>query len=401
MPGDRGPTPLAARARVAIVLAFVGVGLLLAVWLVHIPVVQGRAELSHDALGFALLALGAGSFVAMQLAGVTVSRLGAKPVVVAGLTLMATTLILPALAWDVWSLSVALFCFGAGNGLCEVSMNAEAVEIEADIGRPIMSSFHAMFSVGTAVGAGLGALLQATPMGIGASFGLVCALGVALAVAVALLLPARDRARFGAREEATTSTSAAPNLRLRIVIMAVLAFLLFLAEGVANDWSALHAGEQFNVSTSAAAFAYGTFAVSMTVGRLVIDRIVLVAGPVRVVRYGSALAALGLVVVMLSSQFALALAGWAIFALGLAGVVPQIFSSAGNLPVARRPVILSRVVGAGYIGLLAGPAIVGFFAEAWTLNTALILPVLVCVFGVVTASVVAPVATPAASTSSR
>lgn len=378
------------RARLAILFAFTAVGFLLAVWLVHIPEVRERTGISHDVLGFTLLALGAGSFVAMQTAGVLVARVGAKVVLVSGVAVMALTLVLPAFAWNGWSLAAALFCFGVGNGLCEVSMNAEAVEIEIDLGRPVMSSFHAMFSVGTAIGAGVGAALQATGLGLEPSFVLVALIGIGVAVAIVLVLPARPIARFGSREPASGGKGAHRSLRLRIIVLGVLAFLLMLAEGVANDWSALHATEQFSVDAASAALAYGTFAVAMTIGRLSVDRLVMAVGPVHVVRVGSLVAAAGLALVTLSPVYLVALVGWAVFALGLSGIVPQIFTSAGTLPVANRQVILSRIVGAGYIGLLAGPAIVGWLAEATTLNLALIAPVIMCAFGAVAASVVRP-----------
>ncbi|MGO1538710.1 MAG: MFS transporter [Leucobacter sp.] len=378
------------RARLATFLTFTAAGFLIAVWLVHIPAVREQTGISHDVLGFTFLALGAGTFLAMQVSGALVGRVGTKPIMIGGVALMAATLVLPAFTWDGWSLAAALFCFGFANGICEVAMNAEAVEIEIDLRRPVMSSFHAMFSVGTALGAGAGALLQMTNLGIVMSFIIVSVIGFGIAAAIMALLPARPLERFGVREEARAESGTKNHsLRIRIIILGVLAFLMMLAEGVANDWSALHATEQFSADASTAALAYGTFAVAMTIGRFTVDRIVMAFGPVFVVRYGSLLAAVGLTGVVLSPSFGISLVGWAVFALGISGIVPQIFTSSGNLPVANRQVILARVVGAGYIGMLAGPAVVGWLAEAFTLNLALLAPIIMCVFGAVAASVVA------------
>ena len=168
----------------------------------------------------------------------------------------------------------------------------------------------------------------------------------------------------------------------------VLAFLLMLAEGVANDWSALHAVEHLDQPPSAAALAYATFAVAMTVGRLTVDRIAGRFGPAFVVRYGSLAAAVGIGVVMISPVFGLTLVGWAVFGLGLAGVVPQLFTAAGNISSTNQSIILSRVVGAGYVGQLAGPALVGVVAGWVGLNLAFALPLIFCVVAVVVAPIV-------------
>ena len=168
----------------------------------------------------------------------------------------------------------------------------------------------------------------------------------------------------------------------------VLAFLLMLAEGVANDWSALHAVEHLNRPPSAAALAYATFAVAMTVGRLTVDRIAGRFGPAFVVRFGSLAAAIGIGVVMISPVFGLTLVGWAVFGLGLAGVVPQLFTAAGNISATQQSIVLSRVVGAGYVGQLAGPALVGVVAGWVGLNLAFALPLVFCVVAVVVAPIV-------------
>ena len=163
-----------------------------------------------------------------------------------------------------------------------------------------------------------------------------------------------------------------------------------MAEGVANDWAPLHAVDHLQQPNATAALAYATFAVAMTVGRLTVDRIAHRFGPAFVVRYGSAAAAVGITVVMISPAFALTLVGWTIFGIGLAGVVPQLFTAAGNISSTGQSIILSRVVGAGYVGQLAGPALIGILAGWVGLNLAFVLPLLVCVIAIVVAPVVTP-----------
>jgi MFS family permease len=139
------------------------------------------------------------------------------------------------------------------------------------------------------------------------------------------------------------------------------------------DWSSLHAQQHLGASTTLGALAFGTFVTAMTIGRFSVDRIVLRVGSVRVVRWGSAAAALGLLIVTLSPALPFTLIGWLLLGLGLAGGVPQALSAAGN--VGSEPGrALSRVVGLGYIGILAGPGIIGWVAEFTSLNVALVVP---------------------------
>lgn len=385
-----------AKARVGASLAFTIVGFLFAVWLVHIPAVQQATGVSKAALGTTLLALGLGSLISMQVGGLLIARFGARMPLLAGHLLLAVTLLGPAFATDAVTLGIALFAFGLGNGLADVAMNAEAVDVERDNGKAIMSSMHAFFSVGTAVGAGYGWLVQTMELTVITSFAIAAALAAVLAVVATMLLPGRgaEPATTTAELMAASHTSDpdAPTPAKRgvpvsqVILLALLAFVLMLAEGVASDWSALHAVDILGESEATGAIAYGAFAVSMTAARFVVDLVVRRFGAVAVVRWGSVIASLGLGIVVLSQVFAVALIGWMVFALGVAGVVPQIFTAAGNLPVKRRAIVLSRIVSAGYLGMLAGPALVGWVAGATNLNIALTVPLVLCLLGLVGAS---------------
>ncbi|MGO3650158.1 MFS transporter, partial [Agrococcus casei] len=244
-------TRAVAKARFGASVAFAIVGFLLAVWLVHIPAVQQATGISKAELGTTLLALGLGSLISMQAGGLLISRFGARMPLLAGHLLLAVTLLAPAFATDAVTLGIALFLFGLGNGLADVSMNAEAVEVERDRGKAIMSSMHAFFSIGTALGAAYGWLVQTVQLAVLPSFVIAAALAVGFAFVAMALLPKR-----GAEPDVTTSELLAvsrasgdsrPGKSTRtvpisqIVLLALLAFVLMLAEGVASDWSALHA----------------------------------------------------------------------------------------------------------------------------------------------------------------
>jgi predicted MFS family arabinose efflux permease len=307
--------------------------------------------------------------------------------------LLGLVVVGPGLADSWWALGLALLCFGFGNGTIDVAMNSHAVVVERAYPRPIMASFHAMWSIGGAfaalVGAGTLAAGVPTAVTLGVT-GAVCVV-VSLATARFLIDAAPEPEAAGG---AGATPSAKPPRRL-VWLLGAIAFAMMLAEGVANDWAALHAEDVLGTSTSTAAFAYGSFAVAMTAGRFATDRVAALVGPVAIVRYGAALAAFGLTLVVFTPWLPLALVGWALFGLGLSGSVPQLFSAAGNLDPRASGALMARVVGLGYVGLLAGPALIGGLAHWVPLNAAFAVPVVLCVLGAVFANVLAPRPAPA------
>ncbi|MEV0607907.1 MFS transporter [Polymorphospora rubra] len=381
------------RARVSVFGTFGVGGLLLAMWVVNIPAVQERTGVSHATLGLLLLLIGAGAFAGMQISGPLADRIGTRTTTVAGAALLCLTVNLPGLAYDAATLGFALFVFGFANGALDVAMNAQAVVVERAYRRPIMSAFHALFSIGGAAGALLGAGLIAAGWSVSAILLASALTGVVvMAACVPGLLPRADEDTPTDPAAAGSRTGRRVGIPRTVWLLGATAFLLMLAEGVANDWSALQITEHLGEPASVAALGYGAFAVTMTLGRLVTDRIVMRVGPVAVVRYGSLIGASGLVLVTASDWLWLTLAGWAVLGLGLSGSVPQLFTAAGNLREGTQGVNMSRVVGMGYLGLLAGPALVGWIAEVTSLNVALLAPLLFCLVAVLLAGSLRPTA---------
>ncbi|WP_336085056.1 MFS transporter [Nocardia sp. SSK8] len=421
------------KARAAVFGAFTLNGFLLALWVVHIPAITDRTGVSASLLGMLILLLAGAAIVGMRLAGPAADRFGSQTLVAVAATGISVTAIGPGLATGPVTLALALACFGLGNGALDVSMNTQAVHVERAYHRPIMSAFHAMFSGGGFAGALVGAAAQRA--GWAPQLTLACA-GVAGLITTALLVPhllrhhtdpdTASRAEHydtgstsavgcepsaapgRTRDEASGSpasdvshvtapgTTAEPGLadadgmrksasssrsreaqrarRRRVYSLGLIAFVLLLAEGVAGDWSALQVRERLGATEADAALAFGAFSATMTVGRFLADRVAGAFGPVAIVRYGSLLAAAGFAVVIVSPWLPLTLAGWAMCGLGLAGGVPQIFSTAGNLGGTTAATDMSRVFTVGYLGLLAGPAMIGWLTALIPLTAALAVP---------------------------
>lgn len=387
-------------ARVATFAYFVLNGTVIGLWLVQIPAVEKHAGISHATLGSLLVLIGLGAFLGMQVAGRLCDRLGTHVVLPAAGVLCTATLALPALPRDPWALGGALLIFGFGNGCLDVSMNAHAVHVEKAYDRPVMSAFHATFSVGGVIAALVGAGAGRVGLSPAATLAAAAAVGIVIA-----LLPARSLLATGPTSAAPTTTAAGAESSAiaaqheegpaakgrkapaRIWILAALTLACMLCEGVANDWSALELKTILGAPASTAAFAYGTYAATMTIGRLLADRVSGRFGSATVLRYGAAAGAAGLTVVAFAPWIWLALVGWALFGLGLSGCVPQLFSAAGHTDPAAAGTNVSRVAGLGYLGMLAGPAIIGWMTHLVALGHTFLLPALLLVIAAAAAGI--------------
>ncbi|MGW0758048.1 MFS transporter [Streptomyces sp. NPDC002814] len=373
-------------------------GFLMGMWVVHIPGIEHRAGIGHAVLGWLLLLLGAGAFAGMQAVGPLTDRFGARTVVPLSAALCSAAVVLPGLAADVWTLGAALLVLGVGNGCLDVSMNAHAVQIERGYRRPVMSAFHAAFSIGGVLAALAGARTLSLGWSPAATLGVVALGGLAVAALAAPALLPRDVTRLS--DDATPDTKTRQRTPRRIWMLAALALMIMLCEGVANDWSTLHLRQVLDASAATAALAYGAFATAMTVGRLLADRVTARLGPVAILRYGASVAAIGLTAAALSPWIPLALAGWAVFGAGLSGCVPQLLSAAGHSDQDAAGVNVSRVAGLGYLGMLAGPAVIGPLTHVLPLNLTFLLPVACCVIAACRAGILRP-PQPATAASSR
>ena len=382
-------------ARVATFVYFVLDGTLMGTWLVQIPLVEKRVGISNATLGSLLVLLGLGAFIGMQVAGRLADRLGTRVVLPAAGVLCGAALVLPGLARDPWALAGALLVFGFGNGCLDVSMNAHAVHVEKAYSRPVMSAFHAAFSVGGVIAALVGArvtsagLSPATTLGVAGAAGMVIALlparSLLAATPAAPVTALSDSPATGPRPADHGAKARTPSAR--IWVLAALALMCMLCEGVANDWSTLDLKTVLGAPAGTAAFAYGTFAATMTAGRLLADRVSRRFGSAAVLRYGAAAGAAGITVVALSPWIWMALAGWALFGLGLSGCVPQLFSAAGHADPAAAGTNVSRVAGLGYLGMLTGPAAIGWMTRLVALNYTFLFPALLLVIAAATAGI--------------
>lgn len=344
-------------------LVFLTAGLAMAAWAPLVPYAKERLGLSEGTLGLLLLCLGAGSLLAMPLTGALAARFGCRRVILASGTLLCLALPGLAVAASPLQLGLVLLLFGAAIGTFDVCINIQAVIIEKASGGALMSGFHALFSVGGFAGAGLMALL----LWLGLAPGWACVALVALLLA--LLLAAGPRL-LGDPEPEERKGPLFVMPHGAVIVLGLLCFIVFLAEGSILDWSALFLTSHRGVDAARGGLGYAAFAIAMTAGRFSGDYIVHRFGGQRVLLLGGLAAAAGFFLTVLAPSATGSLLGFVLIGLGAANIVPILFTAAGKQSAMPASLAVSAITTLGYAGILAGPALIGFVAHATSLDMA-------------------------------
>jgi len=326
-----------------------------ACWAPLVPFAKARLQVDDGALGLLLLCLGLGSIAAMLLAGVINARRGSRPIILAGGFGLAVLLPLLVVAGSPVSLGLTLLAFGAALGSLDVAMNIHAVEVERAAGKPLMSGFHALFSVGGFAGATLITFLISLNIAPIAS-----TLFASMLMAIAMAIAAPRLLRASHSEKALLFV--AP--RGIVLLLAALALVMFLVEAAILDWSALLVTGKGLVSETRGGLGYSIFAIAMTAGRLSGDFVSRRIGD-RAILFWGGLATIGGLALVLSAPIAsVAMSGFLLIGLGASNIVPVLFRGAGAQRVMPAGFAVAAITTAGYAGNLLGPALIGFVAKA-------------------------------------
>jgi predicted MFS family arabinose efflux permease len=342
-------------------IAFFIAGLGIAAWAPLVPYAKTRAGLDEGTLGLLLLCLGVGSILAMPLAGILATRFGCRRVATGGTLLICAALPLLATVSSIPALIATLFMFGAGLGTVDSTVNLQAVIVERASGKNMMSGFHGLFSLGGIVGAaGVSALLGLGLTPLAAMLVVVVVLIAALFKAVPHMLP------YG-------SESSGPAFAIPhgiVLFIGGMCFIVFLTEGAALDWSAVFLTEERGIAPAYAGLGYAAFALTMTAGRLLGDRIVRKLGATRIILFGGLTAAAGLFLATFAPSWQASLLGYALVGAGCSNIVPVLYTAVGKQTVMPESIAVPAITTLGYAGILAGPAVIGFVAHASSLSFA-------------------------------
>jgi predicted MFS family arabinose efflux permease len=368
---ETAPSPAQVRAAVrATYIAFIGSGFAFASWAARIPQVRDRLHLQPSELGLVLLAIAAGSVIALPLSGLLLTRLGSRRTVATMALLLVAGLVVAALGYlsGVLPVVVGLFLVGLGNGAWDVAMNVQGARVEQHLGRSIMSRFHAGFSLGTVAGALIGAAMVALRVPVTAHL-------VAVAVVVALVVPAAvrrfipdhdDTAADGAGS--TGSWAAWTEPRTLLIGLFVLAFAF--AEGTGDDWISVALIDGYHASATVGTLGFAVFLAAMTTGRWVGPGLLDRYGRVAVIRALSILAVLGLVLFVFGPSTPVAFVGAIMWGGGTSLGFPVGMSAGADDP-ARAASRVSVIASIGYCAFLGGPPLIGFLGQQFTVLRAL------------------------------
>ena len=352
------------RQRRAVSVAFLAFGAVSGSWIPRLPAIKDHLHISDAQVGYALVLFAVGAVLGAAVARLVLAR-GARLWVRAGTVAICLALLGPGLAGAFVQLLAAALLLGGCAGFIDVLENAQAAELEREVGRPLINGFHGFWSLGAIIGsvlAGIAAFADVAPL---PQFAIAA---IIAAVASAPFLRDLPDTRSGADR----TTPPAPGrlwLQASVVAVAAIAFSSIMVEGGTADWSALYLREYSHANPGVAATGFAAFALAATVVRFRADLLTAHTNPTTVARFGGLIAALGLALAIAVPALPVAIIGFALVGIGTAVLVPLAFSAGANLGASGTS--LTVVLAAGYAGSIAGPALIGSAADHFGLRAAL------------------------------
>lgn len=332
-------------------------GMAMGLWAALVPYAQQRTHADPGDLGLLLLCLGAGSLIAMLGSGRVIGALGCRKVISGSVVLYCLMLPLLATLGDIRLLALSLFIFGMGIGLADVAVNVQGTLVEQAAGKPLMSGFHCLWSVGGIAGAGGGALMLDAGMSpLFSSWGAIMLIALVFTFAFRGLLTSS-----GNEQQPQEGGAGRPNLRL--MLMAVMAMICFMAEGAILDWGGIFITQDRGMALQHAGWGFAAFAIAMSLMRMLGDAVVSVLGRKRILIIGGGLGIAGYLIAVLLPGWPMTLLGFALVGVGAANIVPVLITLAGqekSMPVNRSVAMVATL---GYFGVLGGPALIGWIAH--------------------------------------
>ncbi|WP_367390955.1 MFS transporter [Lewinella sp. LCG006] len=348
------------KSRVAVSLIFAVNGFLYANWVARLPRLQEIYQLDHGQLGLVLLAGSIGALVAMPLTGSVIVKAGSHRITVVMLFIFCLLVPLIPITPNVYTLWLILFAIGASSGSLDVAMNAQAVLVEQRLHKPVMSSFHAIFSAGMMLGAGCGALFVYLNVSYFTHLLIVMAISLVVALRVRHFLIPDLR---NPSEEPQDHVSKNVFLHPALLSLGLIAFCCMLGEGAMADWTAIYMEKVSLADRDWSPLGLVAFSTAMMIGRLLGDGARQRLGDSRLVQGSAVVAIAGLSLALVWPVVWTGILGFFLVGIGLAAIVPIAYSTAGNIPGLSPGVGISMVTSIGYAGFLVGPPVIGFLSD--------------------------------------
>lgn len=347
---------VSSRPRWAVAAMFFANGFILGAWAPQIPLFLARLGISETTLGLLILGFGLGALVSMPLAGWMIARRGSRSTLTVVSIACSLGLTVVVASPDVAVAALAMVLFGAVFGGMDVTMNANAVAVERRLGRAIMSSSHGFWSLGGFVGGLTGGLAIEQVGAMGHAL-IVCAIAL---VMVLVALPSIIDDDRPAQHERTPHSFPRS---LTLYVLGFIALFSMIPEGAVVDWAALYLAQERGATIATAGWGYAAFAGAMALMRFAGDRIRDRFGGVATLRVSALISAAGMMAAAFAPSAPLAIAFFALAGLGIANMVPVVFSAAGNHPGVASGAAMSVVTTIGYSGILVAPSAMGFIGD--------------------------------------
>lgn len=348
----------ATRGRWAVAAFFLVNGGIMGAWAPQIPLMLPRHQIGSAIMGLLILMIGVGAVGAMLFAGKLIAAHGSRRMATLFALLFLPTLPIIVLAHSLWIVAPVMLAFGAFGGCMDVSMNANSVAVERHLGRAIMSSSHGFWSLGGFLGGALGG------RAIEATSAETQAIAVALIALVIVLVAQQFLVPDVAHEVEGEKPRAAIFPRVPVLyLLGAMALFSMVPEGAVLDWAALYVHQELGAGLARAGLAFGFFSGTMAVMRFLGDGVRNRFGAAQTLRVSGLIGAFGLVTAAAAPNDLVAIAGFAVAGLGVANMVPIMFSAAGNYPGLSAGSGIATVTMLGYSGILVAPSGIGFVAQ--------------------------------------
>jgi MFS family permease len=347
--------------RIAVGSFFFLAGICFASWASRIPDIQSRLKLNNAALGGILLCLPIGLLTSLPVAGFLVAKYGSRIMVMLAAILYAVTLPILGSAASTTLLMIGLFVFGFGGNMLNISVNTQAVGTESLYHKPIMASFHGIWSLAGFTGAAVGTLM--VRLHILPPYHFLCITGLAILI---LFIFSGSLLKKDVNRDEKQPIFAKPDKS--ILNFGLIAFCSMICEGAMFDWSGIYFLKIVRPGAAWVTVGYTAFMCTMATGRFVGDWVAFRLGMKRMLQLSGFLTAGGLLLAVCFPQFITATIGFLIVGAGVSSVIPMIYSAAGKSKVMSPGVAIAAVSTIGYLGFLFGPPFIGFIAQATSLR---------------------------------
>ncbi len=367
------------KTRVAVTVAFIINGSVLGSFYARIADIKSQLQITNSALGVALLFVAIGVLIGLGFSGRQSAKRGSAPVVIASTYAIGLAVLIVGVTNSLITLCIALIVFGACLSTQDVAMNSHAIVLEHEADKRYMSTFHAMFSIGTLSGGIIGGVFSQNQISVFSQ-----SLILAIVIVVTNFFVRNSFLPASSDQHPPTKKKNIRRPKIFLVV-GLLGLCAALSEGSAGDWGAVLARDTFDATPFISTLPYICFSAAMVIGRLMGDRLAAKFGPMKLIIGGGLIAGIGLASGLIVGGVGGVIFGWLAIGIGFSTVIPMLFSQAGEIAKSRPQLdfapseAVATVSGIAYFGFLAGPPLLGFLGDLIGLRWAMMIPAILAI----------------------